>query len=295
MNTEACDPRYRELEQWPTAQAIAAMWEGQLAAVAAIGPAVPAIAAAAEDAAMRLGRHDAGRLVYAGAGTSARLAVLDGTELGPTFSWPAARVAYLPAGGMAAVTQAVEGAEDDVAAAGAAVAAARIGPVDVVVAVAASGRTPFTCAIVQAARAMGALTIAIANSPDTPLLAGADHPLCAPTGAEVLAGSTRMKAGTAQKAVLNLLSTAIMLRLGRVHRGRMVALRVANAKLAARALRLVQDLAGLDAREAERALALADGDVRLALLVARGLDPDGARAALAEAEGDVGRVLRTGA
>jgi N-acetylmuramic acid 6-phosphate etherase len=292
MSTEGIDPRYQALEQWPTEQAVAAMWEGQLAAVAAIGPAVPAIAAAAEAAAARLAAHDGGRLVYAGAGTSARLAVLDGTELGPTFTWPAERVAYLPAGGMAALTQAVEGAEDDHAAAYAAVTGAGLGHADVVIAVAASGRTPYTIALLAAARAAGALTIAIANTPATRLLEIADHPLCADTGAEVLAGSTRMKAGTAQKAMLTMLSTAIMLRLGRVWQGRMVALTIANAKLAARALQLVQDLGGLDAREAERALALADGDVRLALLVARGLDPADARAALQTAGGDVGRALQ---
>lgn len=290
MNTEALDPRYRDLDLWPTEVAVTAMLEGQMAAIAAIQPQTRAIADAAEAAAARLGT--AGRLVFVGAGTSGRLAVLDGTELYPTFGWPMERLAFCMAGGLAALTQAREGAEDDVEAGRAAIAEIGTGPDDVVIAVAASGRTPFTLAAIAQARDAGALTIAIANNPDSALLAAGEHAILAATGSEVVSGSTRMKAGTAQKAVLNILSTTIMIRLGLVHDGRMVAMRVSNDKLLARGRAMVADIAGVDAGAAERALAMADGDIRLGVLVARGMDMAAARRLLSERGGNLRAALR---
>ncbi|PXA99127.1 N-acetylmuramic acid 6-phosphate etherase, partial [Nostoc sp. 3335mG] len=219
------------------------------------------------------------------AGTSGRLAVLDGTELYPTYSWPMERLLFLIAGGMEALTCAKEGAEDDAEAARAAVATQQIGANDVVIGVAASGRTPFTVAAVIAARAAGALTIGIANNPDTLLTDAAEYGVVAATGSEIVAGSTRMKAGTAQKAALNLLSTAIMVRLGLVYRGRMVAMRVSNAKLLRRARAMVQDLAGVDAEAAAQALEAGDNDLRRAVLIAQGAAPDRAAALLADHRG----------
>ena len=219
MTTETVDPRYADLDRWPTALAVEAMLEGQMAAIAALKDQSGAIAAAADAAAARL--REGGRLVYVGAGTSGRVAVQDGVELTPTYSWPDERLVFLLAGGMDALAHSAEGAEDDDAAARAEIAAADIGQNDVVIGVAASGRTPYAVAAIDAARAAGALTIGLANNPGTPLLAGAEHPILADTGSEIVAGSTRMKAGTAQKVALNLLSTAIMLRLGRVYRGLM--------------------------------------------------------------------------
>src|SRR5262249_36792776 len=151
-----------------------------------------------------------GRLVYAGAGTSGRIAVQDGSELPPTYDWPADRLVFVIAGGLGALVQSVEGAEDDEAAGEHAVAEAGVGGNDVVVGIAASGTTPFTMGVLRAASATGAVTIAIANNPGAPLFSVARHCVLAETGPEVVAGSTRMKAGTAQKIVLNLLSTAIM-------------------------------------------------------------------------------------
>jgi N-acetylmuramic acid 6-phosphate etherase len=206
-----------------------------------------------------------GRLVYAGAGTSGRLAVQDGVELTPTYNWPSERLVFLVAGGMGALMRSVEGAEDNIEAAREEVAAADVGPNDVLIAVAASGRTPYAVAALEAARVRGALTIAIANNPGTPLLAAADHPIVADTGAEIVAGSTRMKAGTAQKAALNMLSTAIMLRCGLVHRGLMVNMRISNEKLAQRARRMVATLAGIDEARAADALELAGNDLRRAV------------------------------
>ena len=286
--TESADPRFAEIDRWPTDRAVAAMIDGQRAAVAALDGLAPAIAAAAEAAAARLGR--AGRIAYAGAGTSARLAVQDGVELTPTYGWPEERLAYLIAGGLPALTRGIEGAEDDADAARRAVAEQGIGPGDVLIGVAASGRTPYTVAAVEAARDAGALTIAIASNAGTPLLAVAAHPLPVDTGAEVIAGSTRMKAGTAHKAALNILSTAIMLRLGRVHRGRMVAMRISNAKLLARAQAMVAELAGVDDDTARGALDAAERDIRVAVLVARGIPPDEAHRRLSDAGGDLGAI-----
>lgn len=293
MVTESTDPRYIDIDGWPTETAVQAMLEGQMAAVASLASQVGAIAVAADRAADRL--RAGGRIVYVGAGTSGRVAVQDGVELVPTYNWPKARLAYLLAGGMAALAASVEGAEDDRAAAVAAVEAGDIGAEDVVVGVAASGRTPYTIAAIEAARLRGALTIAIANNPDAPLLAAAELAILADTGAELVAGSTRMKAGTAQKAVLNMLSTAIMLRCGRVYRGMMVNMRVSNAKLAIRARRMVADLAGVDDERAAAALRSADDDIKLAVLLAQGAGLRDARDRLAAADGELRLALESSA
>jgi N-acetylmuramic acid 6-phosphate etherase len=219
------------------------------------------------------------------------LAVQDGVELTPTYNWPSDRLVFLVAGGTDALMRSVEGAEDNVETARAEVAAAEVGPNDVLIAVAASGRTPYAVAALEAARARGALTIAIANNPGTPLLAAAGHPIVADTGAEIVAGSTRMKAGTAQKAALNMLSTAIMLRCGLVHRGLMVNMRISNEKLFQRARRMVATLADIDEARAADALELAGNDLRRAVLIARGLDPQEAADRLAHAGGNLGDAL----
>jgi N-acetylmuramic acid 6-phosphate etherase len=286
--TETISARYRDLDAWQPADMLRAMWEGQLAAVAAVGPALPAIAAAAEAALSRLARG--GRLVYAGAGTSGRIGVQDGAELPPTFDWPAERVILLMAGGADAFTRSIENAEDDRAAAQAAIAAHAIDGNDVVIGIAASGSTPFTLACIEAAAARGALTIAVANSPGGALATAATQAIVVETGAEVIAGSTRMKAGTAQKVVLNLLSTLLMLRQGRVHRGLMVDMQARNDKLRQRALRMLGELTGIaDAAALAAALAAAGGRVKLAVLVAHGMDPTAATALLARS----GSRLRT--
>lgn len=278
-DTETVDPLYADIDQWPTVDAVQAMVDGQAAAIAALQSQTAAIAAAADAAADRLG--DLGRLIYAGAGTSGRVAVQDGVELGPTFGWPEARLGYLMAGGMGALAASVEGAEDDADAACTEIAALNVGPYDVVIGVAASGRTPYTIAAVEAGKAAGALTIAIANNPAAPLLAAADHAILAETGSEILAGSTRMKAGTAQKAVLNILSTAIMLQLGRVYRGLMVDMVISNEKLGHRAARIVAQLAGCSEEAGAEALVAANKDIKMAALVAMGSTVGEARDLLA--------------
>ncbi|MFS2109921.1 N-acetylmuramic acid 6-phosphate etherase [Sphingomonas sp. Sphisp140] len=289
MPTETADPRYREIDRWPTETAVEAMLEAQIAALAALKSQTVAMAAAIDAAADRL-RHG-GRIAYAGAGTSGRIGVQDGVELTPTFNWPFTRLAFLIAGGPAALTRTQEGAEDSREAALAAVAAEEIGPNDVLIGVAASGRTPYVIAALEAARAAGALTIGLSNNAGTPVLAAAEHAILADTGSEVVAGSTRMKAGTAQKVTLNLISTGIMLRLGLVHHGLMVNMQVSNAKLRVRAIRMVGTLAGVGEGPAEAALDAAGLDIKKAVLVARGLDAGDAEARLAAAQGSLGKVL----
>lgn len=285
MNTEIIDPRYNELDQWPTAIAVEAMLEGQLAAVAAVKAQVSAIAAAADAAAARLG--SAGRLVYVGAGTSGRIAVQDGVELYPTYNWPRQRLVFLMAGGLAALTESAEGAEDDADAGRREINDAAVGPSDVVIGVAASGRTPYTVAAIKAARALGALTIGISNNRDAPLVLVAEHGLFVETGAEIVAGSTRMKAGTAQKVVLNLFSTATMIRRGLVHQGRMVNMRVSNEKLLQRAREMVSDIAGVDISTAGSALDEAGSEIKPAVLVALGASPASARSLLGDNAGSL--------
>jgi N-acetylmuramic acid 6-phosphate etherase len=288
MDTEDRLERYRDADTWPAERSLAAMLDHQMAAFAAVRDALPALARAARAAAARLQRK--GRLVYAGAGASGRLAVQDGVELLPTFGWPPERLCYLIAGGEAALVRSIEGAEDDAEAALAAVEALALGDADVVVALAASGRTAFTCAVQRRARAFGTLTIGLANNPGTPLLAEAEIPVLLATGPEFLAGSTRMTAGTAQKIALNLLSTQIMMALGRVYQGFMVDVVPTNAKLVARAKGIVRALAGCTAAEAEALWAKAGGDLKLAVLLADGLDPAAARARLEAAGGNLRRA-----
>jgi N-acetylmuramic acid 6-phosphate etherase len=289
MATEDVDPRFADLDAWTLTSAMEAMWEGQLAAVAAVGHAIPAITAAANAAVRALG--DRGRLVYVGAGTSARVAVQDGAELTPTFAWPQERLRFIVAGGETAFATSVEGAEDDVDDAVRQVDAAGLSAHDVVIAVAASGTTPFSVAALQRAGERGAVTIGIANNSRTALLASAKYPVLIETGHELIAGSTRMKAGTAQKVVLNLISTGIMLRLGRVYRGMMVNMPPTNAKLRRRAESMVAQIAGCSEAKAAAALEETQGDIKIAALVVLGYDKAEAEAILAQQEGNLRRVL----
>jgi N-acetylmuramic acid 6-phosphate etherase len=268
---------------------VEAMYDGQLAACAAVRPALPAINAAVDDAVPALKRG--GRLVYVGAGTSGRIAVQDGAELRPTYDWPSDRLVFVMAGGIQAVLQSVEGAEDDEAKGAEAIADAEINRNDVVIAVAASGTTPFTIGALRSAGARGALTIAVANNRGVPLFEMARHHILIETGTEVLAGSTRMQAGTAQKIVLNLFSTAVMVRLGRVYRGLMVSMRASNAKLLRRAEVIVGQIVGCGENEAAKFVELAEGDVKIAVLLGLGWEKTDAVGALLKHEGNLRAVI----
>jgi N-acetylmuramic acid 6-phosphate etherase len=272
MTTEAPSSRYAGIDLWQADEIVDAMIEAQFAAVGAAWAARSALhqAAIAMEARLRF----RGRLVYAGAGTSGRLAVQDGAELMPTFSWPEDRLVLLMAGGREALLRAVEGAEDEESQARGLVRRHVIDRNDVLIAVAASGTTPFTLACLREAKARGALTIAIANNPATPLLAESDHPILLDTGAEPIAGSTRLKAGTAQKIALNVLSSVLMILLGRVYQGLMVDVQASNRKLVQRSEDMLVRLTGCSDEAARDALRRASGSVKLAVLLLNGCSVD---------------------
>ena len=266
-STETIDPRNAGLDTWGDEAILDALIDGQRRAVSAVEAAKVALAAAASAIAGRVAKT--GRIVYAGAGSSGTLAALDGIELLGTYGWPEDRVAFVLASGDR-LKPLTGGEEDDEDAARAAIAALRLRPEDAVIAVAASGTTPYTLAAVAAAGKAGAFTVGIASNAGTPLLQAVDVPILLDSGPEVIVGSTRMGAGTAQKAALNLISTLAMIRLGHVHDGLMVSLRADNMKLRARAIRTLRHITGCNEDEAAAALRQAGGSVKPAALILRG-------------------------
>jgi N-acetylmuramic acid 6-phosphate etherase len=290
MDTERASPRYSDIDLWDPPEILHALMESQMAAVAAVHSALAAIARAAE--AMEPHLRDGGRIVYVGAGTSGRLAVQDGAELIPTFDWPQNRLLLLMAGGKDALIRAAEGAEDEIGHATKLACEHQVGPRDVVIAVAASGTTPFTLACMRESKRRGALTIGIANNRETPLLEEADCPIWLDTGPEPIAGSTRMKAGTAQRVTLNLLSSLVMIRLGRVHEGLMVDVRATNAKLVERSKNILHRLTGRSKEEVSEALVSANGSVKVAMLLLHGCNAEQARKLLDQSEGRLRVALR---
>jgi N-acetylmuramic acid 6-phosphate etherase len=289
MSTERPSPRYRDIDVWEPGDVLDAMIEGQFSAVAAVRAVRPALERAALAIEDRLRQR--GRLVYVGAGTSGRLAVQDGAELMPTFGWPQDRLVLLMAGGQDALVQAVEGAEDEIEHAQRDVRLHGIGAKDAVIAVAASGTTPFTLGCLRAAKERHALTIGIANNPGTPILEEADYPVWLDTGSEPIAGSTRMKAGTAQRIALNLLSTLVMIRLGHVYEGLMVDVQATNKKLVKRSEDMLLRLTDCSREAARVALRDADGSVKLAVMLLNGCEVPEAKALLYQARGQLRRAL----
>ena len=252
------------------------------AAVRAALPQLAKVVDAAVDAVRR-----GGRVHYVGAGTSGRLSMLDAAELPPTYSVPPDQFVAHHAGGLTALATATEDVEDDIALGAQDVA--DVGPMDVVVGLTASGRTPYVGGALRAARANGAWTALVSNNPLAPLAHDADVHVCVDTGAEVIAGSTRMKAGTAQKLVLHSLSTAVMIRLGRTYSNLMVSMTATNGKLRGRLLRILVEATGLDEECCADAMFLANGELKTALVSLLANAPAAtARAAL----GDAGDVVR---
>ena len=276
MDTERASPRYSGIDLWSPGEILDSLVEAQFVAVAATRAARPSLERAA--LAMEARLRYRGRLIYAGAGTSGRLAVQDGAELMPTFSWPEDRLVLLMAGGKDALLKSVEGAEDEIDRAQRLVRQHVVDGKDVLIAVAASGTTPFTLTCLREAKRRGALTIGISNNSGTPLLEEADHPIWLDTGPEPIAGSTRMKAGTAQRIVLNLLSTLLMIMLGRVYDGLMVDVQAVNQKLVGRSEQMLVRLTGCNREAATDALQRARGSVKLAVMLLKGCNPEqGAR------------------
>lgn len=253
--------------------------EQDAAVAAAVAAEADRIALAIDQIVERLA--NGGRLLYAGAGTSGRIAMLDASELPPTFGVGTDLVSVLMAGGPRAFSEAVEGAEDDVEAAVAAVSAA-VTADDALVGIAASGTTPFTVAAVRRANMLGALTVGVTSTPNTPLAADADIAIVAVTGPEVIMGSSRMKSGTAQKLILNTISSGVMIRLGRVYSNLMIDMPATNEKLRSRAVRMVEISAGVTRPVAVQAIRDAAGNIRLAAVIARrGVGAEEARRLLA--------------
>ena len=288
--TEQPHPAHEALDTYATPELVAAFVADQALAAQAVAAAAPALARAVDAAVPRLAAG--GRIIYAGAGTSGRLGVLDGVELHPTFSWPPERSPALLAGGAGAMFVAVEGAEDSAEQAAADLAALAPTAQDVVLCIAASGSTPYALGVARAARAAGALTLGLANSPGAPLLQAVDLPVLLDTGPEVISGSTRLKAGTAQKIALNTFSSSVMVRLHKTYGALMVDLRATNAKLQRRALALTRRASGAGEDEARAALAACGASVKVAIVMLRaGVDAAAAQALLQSHAGDVRAAL----
>ena len=278
--TEWVDPAGRDFDRLSVREQLNWLLESQAHAVKAVQNNLEAIASAVECAANRL-RGSGGRLIYAGAGSSIRIGVQDGVELVPTFGWPLERVLYLIAGGRAALAASVEGAEDDAFDAISQVEAVAVNNQDVVIGIAASGSTPFTTSVLTSSRSLGALTIGVTSNPQGMIACSAEHALVTETGAEVLAGSTRLGAGTAQKALLNAFSTALMTQLGRVFGNEMICVHATNAKLKDRQARILAGhVQSITCEEAFQLLAGLGWDLRIGLLVASGCSEKEARVAL---------------
>lgn len=288
--TEEPHPAHAALDGYDTPALVAAFVADQAVAAMAVQAAAPALARAVDAAVPRL--QAGGRLIYVGAGTSGRLGLLDSVELLPTFGWPTERAPALLAGGRGAMFVAVEGAEDDGAQGAADLAALRPTAHDVVLLIAASGSTPYALGACAAARAAGALTLGIVNNAGAPLAAAAEIGVVLDTGPEVISGSTRLKAGTAQKIALNTFSSSVMVRLHKTYGHLMVDLRATNAKLRRRALALTCRASGADEAAAAAALDAAGQRVKTAIVMLRAsLDAAAADARLDAHAGSVRRAL----
>lgn len=293
LTTEARHPASGELDQLSPLALVTLMSEVDAEAVPAVRAALPSIASAIEAVASRL--RAGGRVIYVGAGTSGRLGMLDAAECPPTFGVGESMVQACMAGGDDAFRRAVEGVEDSADAGAADLKALAVGPPDAVVGIAASGRTPYVLGALAYARRAGALTVSVACVAGSEIGRGVEIAIEAVTGPEVLTGSTRLKAGTAQKMVLNMLSTGVMVQLGKVHGDLMVDVRPTNEKLRARAVGIVREVAGVDEDAACRALEASGWAVKPACLVAaRGIPPGDARALLDECGGRLREALARG-
>lgn len=290
LETEGRNPRTRDLDRLPTAELVQRMHQESLAAFTAVEAVLPQITQVVDLLAERL--PQGGRLFYIGAGTSGRLGVLDASECPPTFGVSKELVQGLIAGGDIALRNAVEGAEDSPEIGAADLKARGITPQDLVVGIAASGRTPYVIGALDAAREVGAYAVAVANVSQSALAAHADLAIEAVTGPEVVTGSTRLKAGTAQKLILNLLTTAAMVRLGKVYSNLMVDVRASNVKLRDRAARIVMSATEVERTAAEAALESAGGEVKIAIvMILHDVSAAKAKQLLADAGGWVSRAL----
>lgn len=267
MLTESQNPRTTDIDSLPTLEIVQRINDEDARIAAAVQQVLPQIAQAVDAIAERMARG--GRLIYVGAGTSGRLGILDAVECVPTFNTDPSQVVGLIAGGYGAIVRSVEGAEDDADGGRADLLALSLTSNDAVVGIAASGRTPYVLGALAAAQEVGALTVGISCNVPAAVLDAAQIAIGVPVGPEVITGSTRMKAGTAQKLVLNMLSTATMVRLGKVYGNLMVDVRPTNEKLVDRARRIVAQIAAVPYDEASRLLDASGGEVKIAIVMSR--------------------------
>jgi len=290
--TESVDPAYSHLDSMSPAEIATAMNDAEATVSEAIRAAIPAIAQAIE--AIVAAMESGGRLIYIGSGTSGRLGVLDASECPPTFSSDPADVVGIIAGGDYALRNAIEGAEDDKSAGARDLLAQSITRQDIVVGITASGRTPYVLGAVEAARDIGATTVGISNNAESALGAAVDIPIEVSVGPEVLAGSTRLKAGSAQKRILNMLTTASMVKLGKTYGNLMVDVSPTNEKLRVRAVNLVTRITGTDDITAKEALIKAGWRVKVAAtMLSRNIEAADAEALLADHDGRLREALST--
>jgi N-acetylmuramic acid 6-phosphate etherase len=288
--TEQRNPRTRGIDAKSTIEILRVIHREDASVTRAVAGALPAIARAVDAIAGAL--QQGGRLFYVGAGTSGRLAALDAAELPPTFGMPSRMVQAVIAGGRRALTHAVEGAEDNRAQGAKDLAARRLTAKDAVVGIAASGGTSYVLGALEFAKKKGAVTIGITSNPRTPITQMAKFSIVTPTGPEVITGSTRMKAGTAQKLVLNMLSTATMIRLGRVYDNWMIGVALTNRKLQARGLRILMEASGEGVAESTRALRQSGHDLGAALIMLKiGASAQEARRLLRDTQGHVHNAI----
>jgi N-acetylmuramic acid 6-phosphate etherase len=290
MITEQPNPNSHNIDQLPTLEMLQTINDEDQKVASAVRAVLPTIAEAVDAIYERMARG--GRLIYAGAGTSGRLGVLDAAECVPTFGTPPELVVGLIAGGYDAMFNSIEGAEDRVEAGLNDVRALNLTERDVVVGIAASGTTPYVLGALNYAMRIGALTIGLACNMPAPVLDAAQIKIGVVVGPEVITGSTRMKAGTAQKLVLNMMSTAVMVRLGKVYGNLMVDVQITNEKLGRRARGIVQEVTGVDAARADYLLRAAGGSAKVAIVMhLRKTDASNARALLEAADGQLRRVI----
>ncbi len=265
LNTETIDPRYSQIDFLTTSDLLKLINENDQGVSLSVGKVLPQIEQAILEITKRMSRG--GRLIYVGAGTSGRLGVLDASECIPTFSIPEGIVIGLIAGGDAALRKGIEGAEDNRDGALSELQELKLSKLDSVVGIAASGRTPYVIGAMEYARSIGALSVALTCNPNSEMSKYADVAIEVNSGSEILAGSTRMKAGTAQKLVLNMISTVTMINLGKTFGNLMVDLQVTNVKLRDRAIRIIQAATQVDAKRAEEALLAANNQVKVAIVM----------------------------
>jgi N-acetylmuramic acid 6-phosphate etherase len=293
LNTETIDSRYSQIDFLSTSELLKLINENDQSVSVSVAKVIPQIEQTILETTKRMSQG--GRLIYVGAGTSGRLGVLDASECIPTFSIPEGMVVGLIAGGDGALRKGIEGAEDNKAGAIEELKAMQLSNLDTLVGIAASGRTPYVIGAMEFAKSVGAFSVALTCNPNSEMSKYSDVAIEVDTGPEILAGSTRMKAGTAQKLVLNMISTVSMINLGKTFGNLMVDLQVTNIKLRDRAIRIIQAATQTDSKSAEEALVASDNQVKVAIvMLLLQVTPDEARTALTAANSKVREAIKKG-